>query len=394
MAERPFAEQLARECESWVADGLVTAEQAAAIRARYAEPEDARSRTAAALSVVGAVVVGVGVIAFFAANWDGIPKPLRLVLLVAGIALAYLAAYELRDRRGTFPHVGAALYLLGAILFGSALFLVGQMYNVEAHDPFALLVWAVGTAALAAVVRTPPLTWATVAIFTAWTAWEACIGIGGDEELASISALAIPYGAALYGAGTFVRERVGAAWVRETDVDGALRGAGLLFAAFGLFLFTFLDPADDVAGAARGVGGGLQALAVVLVLAALAAAAAVAVSRRRSAAYEAGAIVAVAVATAGALFGGGNGTVWAIAFNLLFAGLALGAIAVGYVNEEPWLVNAGVVLVAIDLVARYFDFFWDALGRSLGLIGSGLVVLALAWGLERQRKRVLARMDA
>jgi uncharacterized membrane protein len=64
------------------------------------------------------------------------------------------------------------------------------------------------------------------------------------------------------------------------------------------------------------------------------------------------------------------------------------------VNEEPWLVNAGVVLVAIDLVARYFDFFWDALGRSLGLIGSGLVVLALAWGLERQRKRVLARMDA
>ena len=65
----------------------------------------------------------------------------------------------------------------------------------------------------------------------------------------------------------------------------------------------------------------------------------------------------------------------------------------GYLSEERWLVTLGVVLVGVDLVARYFDVFWSALGRSVGVIGAGLLVLGLAWGLERQRKRLLERMD-
>jgi uncharacterized membrane protein len=53
-----------------------------------------------------------------------------------------------------------------------------------------------------------------------------------------------------------------------------------------------------------------------------------------------------------------------------------------------------VVLVAVDLVARYFDVFWSALPRSAGLIGAGVLILAIAFLLERQRKRLLARMAA
>ena len=46
----------------------------------------------------------------------------------------------------------------------------------------------------------------------------------------------------------------------------------------------------------------------------------------------------------------------------------------------------------VRLVARYFDVFWSALPRSLGMIGAGLLVLGIAWVLERQRKRLLERM--
>ena len=81
-------------------------------------------------------------------------------------------------------------------------------------------------------------------------------------------------------------------------------------------------------------------------------------------------------------------------FNVLFAAVALGAIYAGYLSEEPWLVNVGVVLVAIDIVARYFDVFWSALPRSLGLIVAGLLVLGIAYVLEGQRKRLLERMRA
>ena len=76
------------------------------------------------------------------------------------------------------------------------------------------------------------------------------------------------------------------------------------------------------------------------------------------------------------------------------AAVALGAIYVGYLSEEPWLVNFGVGLVAVDLIARYFDFFWSALPRSVGMIGAGILILGIAWVLERQRKQLLTRMAA
>ena len=88
----------------------------------------------------------------------------------------------------------------------------------------------------------------------------------------------------------------------------------------------------------------------------------------------------------------GGGDLYALLFNVLFAVVALGTIYAGYLSDEPWLVNLGVVFVAVDLVARYFDVFWSALPRSVGMIGAGLVVLAIAYVLERQRKRLLERM--
>ena len=96
-----------------------------------------------------------------------------------------------------------------------------------------------------------------------------------------------------------------------------------------------------------------------------------------------------------ALFAGGNGDAYAVVFNVLFAVLALGVIYAGYISDEAWLVNLGVVFVAIDLVARYFDFFWSALPRSVGMIGAGLVVLGIAsacW--SGSAERLLERMAA
>jgi hypothetical protein len=267
------------------------------------------------------------------------------------------------------------------------------MYNVEAHDPLALLIWAGGAAAVAATVRTRPLTWAAFAIFTAWVAWEAGTTLDSDEEAGALAALAVPYGAALYGLGTVVRERVTAAWLEETGLEDVARRLGFLIGAFGLVVLTFVHASDDLPGAARDVGAGLQALAALLAVAALAAAAGVATTARPSATAEAGAIALATAAALALAFTGGDGGPWAVVFNLLVVGLAVGAIAAGYVNDETWLVNAGVLVVAVELVLRYFDLFWDAVGRSLGILGAGLVILAVAYGLERQRKRVLARMD-
>lgn len=397
MAERTFAERLGRETERWVADGLITAEQAAAVRARYAGAAHAepRGRAAATLAVIGAVAVGVGVIGFLAANWEAMSHGLRLALLTAAVGGSYAAGYELRERTGRLPRVGEALHLLGVLLFGAALFLVGQMYHVEAHDPLALLVWAAAAVAVALVVRSRAIAWAALLIFTGWVGFEAGTALeDSDEDATGIAVLAVFYGGALYGLGTVALERVRAAWIAETGFASAGRRLGLLLAAVGLFVFTFAEATDELAGTGRSLDGWLQAALLLVAALALASAVALALSRRPSGRWESGAFALAVVVLLVGVFAGGDGDVYAIVFNLLFAAFALGMIYAGYVNDETWLVNAGVALVAIDVVARYFDVFWSALPRSAGLIGAGILILAIAYVLERQRKQLLDRMDA
>ena len=395
MADRSFAGQLNRESEAWVAEGLLSAEQAAAIRRRYEGGEERRGRATEALAVIGGVAIGVGVIGFVAANWDGLSHPLRLLLLSLAIAGSYAAGFQLRERTDTAPRVGEALYLVGVLAFGASLFLVGQMYNVQAHDPLALLLWAGGAVAAALVVRSRAIAAVAVLIFTAWVGFEFGLALDdAGEEFAAFPVVAVLYGGALYGVATAAQSRIRQEWLARSGFTEAGRGVGLPVAAGGLFFFTFSEAADELGQAGDELGGTLLGAFALLSLVALAGAAALAVSRRPSGRYEAGLLAAVVATLLVATLAGGSGDLYAVVFNLLFAAVALGTISAGYLSDEPWLVNLGVLLVALDVIARYFDVFWSALPRSLGLIGAGLVVLAIAFFLERQRKRLLARMAA
>ncbi|MGH3072241.1 MAG: DUF2157 domain-containing protein [Gaiellaceae bacterium] len=394
MADRSFGAQLSRESEAWVAEGIVSAEQAAAIRSRYADVRVARRGSATnALAVIGAIAVGLGVIGFVAANWEEMSHGARLALLTVAVAGTYAAAFHLRERTGRAPRVGEALYLLGVLLFGASLFLVGQMYHVEAHDPLGLLLWSGGAVATALVVRSRATAAASVLIFTSWVGFEFGLALDEvDSGFAAFPVVAVLYGGALYGLSTAAPDRIRARWFAESGLAESGRGVGLPVAAAGLFVFTFAEATDELGQAGDELGGLL--LTATLLLAALAAGAAVALALtgRPSGRYEAGVLAVVLATLLVALLAGGNGDAYAVVFNVLFAVVALGVVYAGYLSDEAWLVNLGVVLVAVDLVARYFDFFWSALPRSLGMIGAGLVVLAIAYVLERQRKRLLERM--
>jgi uncharacterized membrane protein len=58
------------------------------------------------------------------------------------------------------------------------------------------------------------------------------------------------------------------------------------------------------------------------------------------------------------------------------------------------LVNLGIVGFAIAVAWFYFSNVFDKVGRSLGLIGLGILFLAGGWVLEKMRRRILAGMDA
>jgi uncharacterized membrane protein len=376
---------------TWVEAGLISAEQADAI-ARHeqrAGQGERRGLAVQTLAYVGAIVAGLGVILFFAANWDAIPRPTRVAVLLATIGGAYGAGYVLRFARGTRPAVGEALLLLGAIAFGASLFLVGQMYHVQAHDPFAFLLWSAAALPTAAVVRSRWIAALGLVTLSAWLIHES-VDVAGDDGAGYVPILLALYGAALYGFGTALREWIGATF------EGPMRALGALFLPAGVFVFTFQGFIEEIAGR-EPLSGRVELALGALTALALGAAVALALDRARSTGpWEALAVAAaVAVVFLSVLFASGEDPlVLPLAANVVMAVLALGAILVGYANEETWLVNLGVALVGIDVFARYFDLFWDLLPRSFVFLGAGVLLLALAWLLERQRGRLLARMEA
>ncbi len=373
-----FADRLAKELDRWVADGLVAPQQAETIRARYAgtASEERRERLVAVIAIVGAVVLGLGVILFFAANWGGIPEWTRLLLLVAAIVAAYAAADRLRDRS---PGIAHALVVLGVLLFGASIFLVGQMYNVSAHDPLAFLLWAAAALAMGVLWRSAPLAALSLVLLAAWQAHELFYSYSDDTAGAAAGVLAVLYGTALYGLGTAFRSRLA-----PLGFATPMRWLGGLLVAFSLFV----DSLDSVTSNMRDQHpfghGKVVVLAVLLGAAALAGVATLA--RRRP--WEAlGLVLVASLGVLPALIAVPRG-VYVVAFGLL----ALGAIAAGVDAGEEWLVNAGVVCVGIELFARFFDLFGRMLPRSGAFVLTGVLLLALAWGLERGRSQLVGRI--
>src|SRR5688500_14766401 len=72
---------LSRRLHAWVEAGLISEEQADAIRGHEesAAHRERRGFAIQTLAYVGAIVAGLGVILFFAANWDAIPRPTRVL---------------------------------------------------------------------------------------------------------------------------------------------------------------------------------------------------------------------------------------------------------------------------------------------------------------------------
>ena len=78
--------------------------------------------------------------------------------------------------------------------------------------------------------------------------------------------------------------------------------------------------------------------------------------------------------------------------NTMMLALAVALIALGYGQQEPLAVNLGFAFFALQFVTRYCDWGWKYLPRSAFFIVSGVVLLAGAFFMEQQRKKIIRTM--
>lgn len=161
------------ELPRWIAEGLVTPEQAERLLLRHPDPADGGSWGRLLFAGAGAVVIGLGVILLFAYNWEAMPKAVKLGIVFLALGGAHGGGLVRRARTGGTGAAVETLHLLGTMLFGAGIWLVAQIYHIEEHYPTGFLVWALGALALAWALDSVAQGLLAAVLLSAWSTTEA-----------------------------------------------------------------------------------------------------------------------------------------------------------------------------------------------------------------------------
>lgn len=144
-----YKDRVKKDLDRWIGAGLVDASKHDAILATI--PDTRRMDAATALAWVGGILLGIAVIAFVAANWDGTPKIARFAMLLAAfLGLAAAAAWASSKERLTLSNI---LLTIAALVFAASIGLTGQIFDIAGDPRSAAYGAGVAAFALAAAGR-------------------------------------------------------------------------------------------------------------------------------------------------------------------------------------------------------------------------------------------------
>ncbi|MGB3389295.1 MAG: DUF2157 domain-containing protein [Pseudaminobacter sp.] len=161
-----YVSRLKTDVSRWVEQGMIDLPTGEALVAD-AEARNERSfNFGSVLAIMAALLLGAAILLLVAANWEAIPRLVRVGGLFALIFGFYVGGAWLKQRGR--DAIAEACWLIAAAAFGGSIALVGQMYHLSGDEASAVLTWCAGTALAAASLRSSPLTVGAVAIAMAW----------------------------------------------------------------------------------------------------------------------------------------------------------------------------------------------------------------------------------
>ena len=412
MFERTYRQRLDADLARWEADGVVAPAAVAAIRATL-PPLAPGINIAVVVAIVGGLLIAAAFLAFVAAHWTEITRLLRLVMLFAGILTAYgLGGWFARSGQPILADLCAAV---GALIFGAAIALVGQMYHLGGDFAGGMLLWGIGALAAAALTGSRGALAVALSAATIWS-WMR-IFESGEPHFTFAAFWLVAAGLALAWNSRVAAHLVAIAvlpwWIAcAAEAHLAVRpsfalvnGAALLFGG-GLALAASSQPRANQAGTVLSTYGAFSLAGVAIFEAILAnelfrlrvevasqtlwiiacgavgvilAVAAAATTRRAGTAFAAIAIALVLAAVF--MWTPRQGDPWLAYAALLCAMLAL--VVSGMLDEARPRIVAGWLGIAGVIAAITWAVKGSLLKRSIFLATSGIVAVVLASALNR-----------
>jgi len=93
------------------------------------------------VSVVGSVLVGLGILTYIAGNWQNMSPLFRMALILLGMLGFYATGIQLD---GSYPKTARALRYIALFIYGGGLFLTDQTFHLNRSVAFHFLIWSVG----------------------------------------------------------------------------------------------------------------------------------------------------------------------------------------------------------------------------------------------------------
>ena len=156
---RLLKRDLATEISIWVEREIVSVDQARAICRLYGfDYDEMRSRSTGyrVLVALGILFIGLALVTLIGANWDAIPREVRMAGLLALTAGTHLLA--MRNHLAGRAPAATGLFALGNLFYGASIILVAQIYHLGEHMPDGVFWWALGCLPFAVLLRSPWLT--------------------------------------------------------------------------------------------------------------------------------------------------------------------------------------------------------------------------------------------
>lgn len=417
------------EIAQWLREGLISDEQAERLWARYpdtpAEVPGDGNWGRAIFAAIGALLIGAGVILVFAYNWAAMSRYSKVSVILGALLLAHLAGWVF-SRRAQSVRLGESLHVLGTMLFGAGIWLIAQIYHIDAHYPDGFLLWGLGALAMAWALPSVLHGLLATALLLVWTAMESGdfgrpVIWGGALIAATILPLAYRMrSASLLGLALLALPATLGLDMWRLDESGLYLNVALLTASYLLFapwlargswpqsaqvcyrtgllywvLILFVGTFVDDMGLLQFDGTPIAVYSALLSLLCLVALVLqLASSGRRPSGtldwLEMGVVVLPLVSVALSVLVAGAAPLLAVVCNLAILAISLGLIYSGTEGLQGQRVVVGCTVLTALAVARFGDLFTSLLSRAgvFLLLGGVLFVVGLRFSRQQTRRKL------
>jgi uncharacterized membrane protein len=381
--------------------GLITDEQQRQIIGHFHLKEDGGNKFLAIVSIIGAVLIAAGIVLLISAHWNEIPRGVKIAVGILLMLGAHGGGWWLREVQGKYRQTGEALHLIGSCLFLANIVLLGQIYNLVSRPPNAFLLWWIGIAALPWLLRSKAQHVLLLLAFGVWFGLEVnerggWIYCQSERQVLLYALLGLVW----LGAGYCLRDTKFSGFAGPTEKLGLL--AFLIF----VYPLTWKEFFGwDNSEACQWLFPALGAFALLLLAAGI--------KNLRSLARQwrwtwFAALLGMAIFMAtvwfrcweinnpaglrhfyyrGESWSYLGGTIALFVFCLL-------QIQIGLQDRSPFLVNLGVVFIALDILAAYCDLFGSMARTGVMFLISGIFLIVFGVYLERKRRTLMKQIKS